>query len=158
MLFNSFADNSAILRCSCYKEATFYLTINVFGVNNTLFRGKVFFVCMLVKFAGIIYKERLPATRKRFIPHIIINIANTYETVNSLLFNSLLFNWLMDFSAQPRSYQKQLLLYNKHLPYAELLEDESRSLFEDIKQNLSIAVQKKELWPGALYWTNRLTR
>lgn len=64
----------------------------------------------------------------------------------------------MDFSDQHRSYQKQLLLYNRHLPYAELLEDESRSLFEDIKQNLSIAVQKKELWPGALYWTNRLTR
>eukprot|EP00731_Ephydatia_muelleri_P029038 Em0020g682a len=63
----------------------------------------------------------------------------------------------MDFSDQHRSYQKQLLLYNRHLPYAELLEDESRSLFEDIKQNLSIAVQKKELWPGALYWTNRLT-
>ena len=24
---------------------------------------------MLVKFAGVVYKERFPATRKRFIPH-----------------------------------------------------------------------------------------
>ena len=33
--------NSAILRHSCYKEATFYLTMNVFGVNNLLFRGNI---------------------------------------------------------------------------------------------------------------------
>ena len=39
VFLNSFVGNSAILRRSCYKEATFYLTINFFGVNNTLFRG-----------------------------------------------------------------------------------------------------------------------
>ena len=64
----------------------------------------------------------------------------------------------MSSTDHPRSYQKQLLQYNRFLPYADLLEDEARALFEDIKQNLSIAVQKKELWPGALYWTNRLAR
>ena len=54
-------------------------------------------------------------------------------------------------------YQKPLL-YNKFLPYEEKLNEEGRQLFEDIKKNLSIAVQKSELWPGALFWTNRLNR
>lgn len=56
-----------------------------------------------------------------------------------------------------RKYQRTLL-YNGHLPYSELLEDEGNELFEQIKANLSAAVQKSELWPGALYWTNRLAR
>ena len=55
------------------------------------------------------------------------------------------------------AYQKPLL-YNKFLPYGEKLGEEGRQLFEEIKQNLSIAVQKSELWPGALFWTNRLNR
>ena len=47
-----------------YKEVTFYLTINVFWSQKHIVQRK----SVLVKFAGIIYKERLPATRKRFIP------------------------------------------------------------------------------------------
>ena len=56
------------------------------------------------------------------------------------------------------SQYQRTLLYNSHLPYSELLEDEGNELFEQIKSNLSAAVQKSELWPGALYWTNRLAR
>ncbi len=47
---------------------------------------------------------------------------------------------------------------NQHLPYYSLLEQEAAALLQDIKANLSCAVQKQELWPGALYWTNRLSR
>lgn len=50
------------------------------------------------------------------------------------------------------------LSFNKHLPYADQLEKEASELLTEIKENLSIAVQKRELWPGVLYWTNRLNR
>ena len=36
-LFNSFVGGNALLLHSCYKESNHYY---VFGVNNTLFRGK----------------------------------------------------------------------------------------------------------------------
>ena len=36
------------------NEATFYLTINAFGVHNILFIGKNY---LLVKFAEVVYKE-----------------------------------------------------------------------------------------------------
>lgn len=57
---------------------------------------------------------------------------------------------------KPR-YQNPLS-YNNHLPYADQLEAEASELLADIKKNLSVAVQKRELWPGLLYWTNRLNR
>ena len=50
------------------------------------------------------------------------------------------------------------LFSNQYLPYYATLKQEAAALLEDIKVNLSIAVQKQELWPGALYWTNRLSR
>lgn len=53
-------------------------------------------------------------------------------------------------------YQKSLI-FNPLLPYAEYIDTEGDDLFREIKVNLSIAVQKRELWPGALFWTNRLT-
>ncbi len=53
---------------------------------------------------------------------------------------------------------QNLLSCNDHLPYHDLLDKEAEKLLEDIKLNLSLAVQKHELWPGALYWTNRLRR
>ena len=40
--FNSFAGNSAILLRSCYNEATFCLTIKVFGVHNILLEEILF--------------------------------------------------------------------------------------------------------------------
>lgn len=56
-----------------------------------------------------------------------------------------------------KRYQKSLII-NELLPYSECLEEEANQLFGEIKLNLSIAVQKRDLWPGALFWTNRLTR
>lgn len=60
-------------------------------------------------------------------------------------------------SSAERKYQKKLL-YNDHLPYARLVEEEGNKLLDDIKTNLSLALQKSELWPGTLFWTNRLGR
>ena len=54
-------------------------------------------------------------------------------------------------------YQKPLI-YSKYLPYSDRLEGEAEKLLNEIKENLSVTVQKRELWPGALYWTNRLSR
>ena len=50
------------------------------------------------------------------------------------------------------------LFCNRYLPYHANMEEEAEALLESIKYNLSRAVQKHELWPGALYWTNRLRR
>ncbi len=50
------------------------------------------------------------------------------------------------------------ILYNKLLPYAVLSESHAHQQIKEIKLNLSRSVQKSELWPGALYWTNRLKR
>ncbi|XP_019858537.1 PREDICTED: proteasome activator complex subunit 4 [Amphimedon queenslandica] len=55
-----------------------------------------------------------------------------------------------------KRYQKSLII-NELLPYSECLEEEANQLFGEIKLNLSIAVQKRDLWPGGLFWTNRLT-
>ena len=57
-----------------------------------------------------------------------------------------------------RPWFQDVISYNKHLPYADQLGDEASQLLKDIKNNLSRAVQMRELWPGALYWTNRLSR
>lgn len=56
-----------------------------------------------------------------------------------------------------KGYQNPLFC-NRYLPYRATLEKEAEELLEDIKLNLSLTVQKYELWPGALYWTNRLRR
>ena len=48
--------------------------------------------------------------------------------------------------------------HNKLLPYSDQIDAEADKLFSCIKQNLSRAVQMRELWPGTLYWTNRLSR
>ena len=50
------------------------------------------------------------------------------------------------------------LTCNRFLPYYRSLKKEARELLADIKLNLSQTVQKHELWPGGLFWTNRLTR
>ena len=58
----------------------------------------------------------------------------------------------------PKSKFQKPLVYNGHLPYSNRLHDEASELLEEIKVNLSAAIQKWELWPGTLYWTNRLSR
>ncbi len=60
-------------------------------------------------------------------------------------------------SSQKKDFQNPLFC-NQHLPYQTSLEKEAEELLEAIKLNLSLSVQKHELWPGALYWTNRLRR
>lgn len=60
---------------------------------------------------------------------------------------------------EPRPHAKQGFLFcNRYLPYHNILEGEAEQLLGEIKLNLSHTVQKYELWPGALYWTNMLSR
>lgn len=49
------------------------------------------------------------------------------------------------------------IVYNKLLPYAERLDGESSEILGKIKGNLSRAVQLRELWPGVLFWTRKLS-
>ncbi len=51
--------------------------------------------------------------------------------------------------------QKEIV-YNKLLPYAKDLDEESTKQLAEIKGNLGRAVRLRELRPGALYWTSRL--
>ena len=48
--------------------------------------------------------------------------------------------------------------YNKFLPYADKLGEESYRLFSDIKTNLVKAVMAKELRPGVRVWTSNLNK
>lgn len=48
------------------------------------------------------------------------------------------------------------IVYNKILPYADRLDEESNDILSKIKGNLSRAVQLKEIWPGVLFWTRKL--
>ncbi|KAL4612987.1 proteasome activator complex subunit 4B-like [Arapaima gigas] len=52
--------------------------------------------------------------------------------------------------------QKELV-YNALLPYAARLEPESARLLSAIRSGLGRAVVLRELWPGALLWTRRLS-
>ncbi|KAL4641227.1 proteasome activator complex subunit 4 [Arapaima gigas] len=49
------------------------------------------------------------------------------------------------------------IVYNKFLPYADKLDSESNDILCKIKGNLSQAVQLRELWPGVLFWTRKLS-
>uniref|UniRef100_A0A8D3D6Z0 Proteasome activator subunit 4 n=1 Tax=Scophthalmus maximus TaxID=52904 RepID=A0A8D3D6Z0_SCOMX len=49
------------------------------------------------------------------------------------------------------------IVYNKLLPYADRLDAESNDLLSKIKGNLSRAVQLREIWPGVLFWTRKLS-
>ncbi|KAM9847519.1 proteasome activator complex subunit 4A [Aulostomus maculatus] len=49
------------------------------------------------------------------------------------------------------------IVYNKLLPYADRLDEESNDLLSKIKGNLGRAVQLRELWPGVLFWTRKLS-
>ncbi|KAJ8385476.1 hypothetical protein AAFF_G00185720 [Aldrovandia affinis] len=49
------------------------------------------------------------------------------------------------------------IVYNKLLPYADKLDEESNDILGQIKGNLGRAVQLKELWPGVLFWTRKLS-
>lgn len=49
------------------------------------------------------------------------------------------------------------IVYNKLLPYADRLDEESNDILCKIKGNLGRAVQLKEIWPGVLFWTRKLS-
>ncbi|XP_075933535.1 proteasome activator complex subunit 4A isoform X1 [Anarhichas minor] len=49
------------------------------------------------------------------------------------------------------------IVYNKLLPYAERLDEESNDILSKIKGNLCRAVQLREIWPGVLFWTRKLS-
>uniref|UniRef100_A0A8C7M2N7 Proteasome activator subunit 4 n=1 Tax=Oncorhynchus kisutch TaxID=8019 RepID=A0A8C7M2N7_ONCKI len=49
------------------------------------------------------------------------------------------------------------IVYNKLLPYADILDEESNDLLGKIKGNLGRAVQLREIWPGVLFWTRKLS-
>uniref|UniRef100_A0A672JF04 Proteasome activator subunit 4a n=1 Tax=Salarias fasciatus TaxID=181472 RepID=A0A672JF04_SALFA len=49
------------------------------------------------------------------------------------------------------------IVYNKLLPYADKLDEESNDILSKIKGNLGRAVQLRELWPGVLFWTRKLS-
>uniref|UniRef100_A0A4W3GX57 Proteasome activator subunit 4b n=1 Tax=Callorhinchus milii TaxID=7868 RepID=A0A4W3GX57_CALMI len=52
--------------------------------------------------------------------------------------------------------QKEIV-YNELLPYWERLDSESNAILASIKANLGRAVQLRELWPGVLFWTRKLS-
>ncbi|XP_043684421.1 proteasome activator complex subunit 4B-like isoform X1 [Vespula pensylvanica] len=54
-------------------------------------------------------------------------------------------------------YQKELI-YNKLLPYAKDLENESQVLLSEIKGNLGRAIMYREMQPGCSFWTTRLCK
>ncbi|XP_029305181.1 proteasome activator complex subunit 4A isoform X1 [Cottoperca gobio] len=49
------------------------------------------------------------------------------------------------------------IVYNKLLPYADRLDEESNDILSKIKGNLCRAVQLREIWPGVLFWTRKLS-
>ncbi|KAK7902167.1 hypothetical protein WMY93_018936 [Mugilogobius chulae] len=49
------------------------------------------------------------------------------------------------------------IVYNKLLPYADRLDEESNDVLSKIKGNLARAVQLREIWPGVLFWTRKLS-
>jgi len=49
------------------------------------------------------------------------------------------------------------IVYNKLLPYADRLDAESNVMLAQIKGNLGRAVRLREIWPGVLFWTRRLS-
>ena len=58
---------------------------------------------------------------------------------------------------EEKKYQKPLV-YNKHLPYADVIESEAVEKLSLIKKNLSVAVQKRDVTYGYIYWIRRLQR
>lgn len=49
-------------------------------------------------------------------------------------------------------------VYNKLLPYARHLDEESEKLFRTIKTNLVKSVLAREIRPGCALWTSKLNR
>nr|XP_015218489.1 PREDICTED: proteasome activator complex subunit 4 isoform X1 [Lepisosteus oculatus] len=52
--------------------------------------------------------------------------------------------------------QKEIV-YSKLLPYSDKLDKESNDILAKIKANLGRAVLLRELWPGVMFWTRKLS-
>lgn len=63
----------------------------------------------------------------------------------------------METDDEERKYQKTIV-FNKHLPYADQLEEEAAGKIVDIKRNLCAAVQNRDVTPGYIFWIGRLSR
>ena len=70
---------------SCYKEVTFNLTINVFWSQQHIVQRKHFFVCMLVKFAGIIFTHNAETLYSSEYRNIIIIVDECTYSVYPVL-------------------------------------------------------------------------
>ena len=53
--------------------------------------------------------------------------------------------------------QKEII-YNRFLPYSEVLNDEAKKQLAEIKFNLGRAVSLKEPRPGVIFWCNQLNQ
>lgn len=49
------------------------------------------------------------------------------------------------------------IVYNQLLPYKDKLDNESNEILAQIKGNLGRAVELREIWPGVLFWTRKLS-
>lgn len=50
------------------------------------------------------------------------------------------------------------IVYNRLLPYADKIDDESNEALRTIKTNLAKAVLAKEIRPSVTHWTKQLSR
>ena len=55
-------------------------------------------------------------------------------------------------------YPQKEVIYNSILPYADKLDEESTDMWNEIKLNLGRAIALRELRPGYVMWTGRLTK
>ena len=94
----SFAGNSTILHCSCNKEATFYLTINVFWSQQHIVQRKSFFLyaCSQEIFTKNVYPQRGNAIPHNTDRNIII-IANAKQLSNQCKFKYSKINNIIHF-------------------------------------------------------------
>lgn len=61
----------------------------------------------------------------------------------------------MEVDAPQDNFQKPLV-YNRFLPYADQIDGEATQFLQNIKKNLSISLQRRELKRGCVYWVNQL--
>ncbi len=82
------------------------------------------------------------------------------KTVVFKVFNKYHCQWfnIYDNMESSKAFYQKPLLFSNQLPYSDKLEAEANEMFDRIKKNLSLAVQRRELWPGAMYWSYRLQR
>ena len=62
----------------------------------------------------------------------------------------------MDSKMSPDFKPQRELIYNKYLPYSDVLENEANAQLSEIKKNLSLAVQLRDINKGAVFWSSKL--